>query len=158
SMIGRRQLGFAFPPGMIIDARKIAVDEMHHALLTGGFIDEIATQSGVTPPPARRPAFLLALDDIKASHDRALRPLLILFFAIVSETLITGTLTRVPNDERVVAGVRKIFGDHAQDEACHHSYFAEVLLRCWPQLSPSERAVIGPMLPRFIALFLSPDL
>jgi hypothetical protein len=158
SMIGRRQLGFAFPPGMVTDARKIAVDEMHHALLTGGFMDDIAAQSQVSLPPARRPAFLLALDDIKSSHDRSLAPLLTLFFAIVSETLITGTLTKVPNDERVVGGVRKILRDHAEDEARHHVYFAEVLLRCWPQLTSSERTVVGPLLPRFISLFLSPDL
>jgi len=158
SMIARRQLGFAFPAGMLTDARKIAVDEMHHALLTGGFMDDVAAQSRVSPPPGRRPAFLLALDDIKSALDRSLAPLLTLFFAIVSETLITGTLTKVPNDERVVGGVRKILRDHAEDEARHHVYFAEVLLRCWPQLSSSERAVVGPLLPRYIELFLGPDL
>jgi len=156
--LARGQLGFSLPPSMVTDARKIAVDEMHHALLTGGFIDDIAAQSGIMPPPARRPTFLLALDEIKAAHDGSVRPLLALFFAIVSETLITGTLTKVPNDPRVVAGVRKILQDHAEDEARHRFYFAEVLARCWPQLTSSERAIVGPMLPRFITLFLSPDL
>jgi hypothetical protein len=156
-MMGRRQFDFSLPPSMLVDARKIAVDEMHHALFAAGFVQDIASASGVPPLPTRRPAFLLALDDMKAAQDRAVIPLMMLFFAVVSETLITGTLSMVPNDARVIPGVRTILRDHAEDEARHHVYFAEVLTRCWPQLTQAQRAAVGPLLPRFIMLFLSPD-
>lgn len=157
-MIGRRQLNLSLPAGMLADARKIAVDEMHHALFASNFIQEIAAASDVLAPQPRRPSFLRKLDEIKARHERDIVPLLMLFFAIISETLITGTLTRVPKDERVADGVRQVLSDHAEDEARHHAYFSDVLALCWPQLKPSQRAIIGPLLPRFIILFLAPDL
>lgn len=157
-MIGRRQFDFTLPPAMLVDARKIAVDEMHHALYAAGFVEEICSLSGVEPLPPRRPSFLLELDAIKSSHEARLAPYLMLFFAIISETLITSTLTQVPNDARVVAGVRAILRDHAEDEARHHVYFADVLTACWPKLTAAQRAVLGPLLPRFISMFLAPDL
>ncbi|MDB5578227.1 MAG: P-aminobenzoate N-oxygenase AurF [Bradyrhizobium sp.] len=157
-MIGRRQLDFGLPAAMLVDARKIAVDEMHHALFAAGFVEEISLLSGVDPLPAQRPSFLLELDTIKSCCESRHVPLVMLFFAIISETLITSTLTRVPNDERVVAGVRTILGDHAEDEARHHLYFTDVLTACWPRLTAVQRALVGPLLPRFISMFLAPDL
>lgn len=157
-MLGRRRLDFALAPAMLVDARKIAVDEMHHALYAAGFVEEISALSGVDPLPVRRPSFLLELDTIKALHESRHVPLLMLCFAIISETLITGTLTQVPHDERVVTGVRTILKDHAEDEARHHVYFAEILTTCWPRLTSAQRALAGPLLPRFISMFLAPDL
>jgi P-aminobenzoate N-oxygenase AurF len=157
-MIGRRQLAFGFPPAMLADARKIAVDEMHHALFAAGFVEEISRLSGVDQLPVRRPSFLLELDAIKSFHNSRTVPFLMLFFAIISETLITSTLTQVPNDERVVTGVRTILRDHAEDEARHHAYFVDVLTAAWPRLTAPQRAIIGPILPRFISMFLTPDL
>jgi hypothetical protein len=157
-MLGRRKLDFSLPPAMLVDARKIAVDEMHHALYAAGFVEEISALSGVDPLPAQRPSFLLELDNIKSLHEPRNGPLLMLGFAIISETLITSTLTQVPNDDRVVAGVRTILKDHAEDEARHHVYFAEILTTCWPRLTSAQRALVGPLLPRFISMFLAPDL
>jgi hypothetical protein len=157
-MLWRRKLDLSLPPAMLVDARKIAVDEMHHALLATGFIEEISALSGVDPLPAQCPSFLLELDVIKSQHESRHVPLLMLCFAIVSETLITSTLTQVPNDDRVVAGVRTILKDHAEDEARHLVYFAQILTTCWPRLTPAQRALVGPLLPRFISMFLAPDL
>jgi hypothetical protein len=156
-MLGRRQLDFALAPAMLVDARKIAVDEMHHALFAAGFVEEISALSGVDPPAVRRPSFLLELDCIKSLHESRHLPLLMLCFAIISETLITSTLAQVPYDDRVVAGVRTILKDHAEDETRHHVYFAEILTTCWPRLTPAQRALVGPLLPRFISMFLAPD-
>jgi hypothetical protein len=156
-MIARRQVGLAIPATMLVDARRIVVDETHHALMAASLIQDIAATSGVPALPAGRPSFLVELEEIKAAHDRDLAPLLMLFFAIVSETLITRTLTRIPDDERVVTGVRTFLKDHLDDEARHHVFFSDLLARCWPQLKPSQRAVVGPLLPRFITMFLRPD-
>ena len=157
-MIGRCQLGFSLPPAMLNDARRIAIDEMHHALFAAGFTETIAALSGVEPPAPRRPLFLRRLDEMIASQDPAMAPFMKFFFAVVSETLITGTLTRVPSDERVVGGVRTMLRDHAEDEARHHAYFADALAFAWPQLATPQRAAVGPLLPRFIAAYLAPDL
>jgi P-aminobenzoate N-oxygenase AurF len=157
-MIGRGQLNLSLPAAMLADARKIAVDEMYHALFATNFMQEIAAASELPASQPRRPCFLRKLDEIKVGHEREMVLLLMLFFAIISETLITATLTRVPKDERVADEVRQVLSDHAEDEARHHAYFADVLALCWPQLKPSQRAIIGPLLPRLIMLFLAPDL
>lgn len=155
--LGRQELGFALPSEMRSDARKIAVDEMHHALFATALIRSIETAAGVQALAPRRPAFLRELDEIQACAPPELRPLLLFFFAVVSETLITGTLSRVPVDDRVVPTVRHILRDHAEDEARHHAYFSEALAVAWPQLTERHRAIVGPLLPRFILMFLTPD-
>ncbi|WP_409241673.1 diiron oxygenase [Bradyrhizobium sp. CB1015] len=157
-MIGRGQFELPFTPAMLTDARKIAVDEMYHALFTGGLVEEISAAAGVRPFAKHRPSFLLELDSIKAELSTSLTSLVDFFFATVSETLITATLTRVPNDERVASGVRTILRDHAEDEARHHLYFSDALMMTWPALTPGLRRHIGPLLPRFITMFLTPDL
>jgi len=157
-MIGRDQFDLPFTSAMRTDARKIAVDEMYHALFTGGLVDDISSAAGVVPLQKLRPSFLLELDAIKLELGPDLAALATFFFAVVSETLITATLTQVPNDERVVSGVRTILRDHAEDEARHHLFFADALMMAWPALAPRLRTVIGPLLPRFITLFLCPDL
>jgi hypothetical protein len=156
-MIGRERFGLRLPPNMAADARKIAVDEMHHALLATSLVAEIAALSGVAPMAVQRPAFILRLESILAETDLELRALVRFFFAVVSETLITGTLSQVPKDTRVMPGVRQMLRDHAEDETRHHAFFADALMQVWPQLRAHERALIGPLLPEFISLFITPD-
>ena len=156
-MIGRDRFGLRLPPHMAADARKIAVDEMHHALLATSLVAEIAALAGVTPVAVRRPAFILRLERILAETDAQLRTLVRFFFAVVSETLITGTLSQVPKDARVMPGVRQMLRDHAEDETRHHAFFADALMQVWPRLQAHERALIGPLLPEFISLFMTPD-
>jgi len=81
-----------------------------------------------------------------------------IFFVIVSETLISHTLTNVPDDPRVDAAVREVIADHAQDEGRHNAYFASLLKIVWPRLSETQKDEIGPLLPGFILGFLAPDL
>jgi hypothetical protein len=81
-----------------------------------------------------------------------------LLFTVVSETLISTILASIPRDERVVTAVRDIVADHAEDEGRHSAYFAQFFTYFWPQLTCGQRAVLGPLLPRFIRAFLEPDL
>jgi para-aminobenzoate N-oxygenase AurF len=156
-MIARGQTGLRFTDAMIADARKIAVDEMHHALLVSDLALEISRLTGYSAPAPRRPEFLDGLDRLRSEAGAEFTPLIMLFFAVVSETLITATLTRVPGDDRVIGAVRLALREHAEDEARHHAYFAEALMRCWSQLTARQRAIVGPLLPRFITAFLAPS-
>jgi hypothetical protein len=47
--------------------------------------------------------------------------------------------------------------DHAVDEAKHHSYFSTLLRHLWPAMTPRERELAGPYIPRLIFAFLEPD-
>ncbi len=80
-----------------------------------------------------------------------------IFFTIVSETLISAILSGIPSDPRVVTAVRELVADHAQDEGRHHAYFSRLLEFTWPRLSKAQRALIGPLLPEMILAFLEPD-
>jgi hypothetical protein len=153
----RRQLDLHFPDAMLADARRIAVDEMHHALFASDLVRDIEKASGVDAPVLSRPSFLRALDAVQAGIDPDLRRIVLFFFAAVSETLITGTLAQTPQDERVAETVRDVLRDHAEDEARHHAYFAQALVMAWPRLDAAKQAVIGPLLPRFMEMFLTPD-
>jgi hypothetical protein len=155
--LGRGIADFAMERRMRLDARRIAVDEMYHALCATEVIDDIAQRAGITPPPARSQPFLRQLEAVFATLDSRLRPLLTIFFAFVSETLITGSLMQVPRDLRVQSSVRHILADHAEDEMRHHAFFADLFGVLWPQLSPQQQDAIGPALPLFINIFLSSD-
>lgn len=80
-----------------------------------------------------------------------------LFFVTVSETLITGVLHSVPQDQRVAPTVRGVIGDHAADEALHSVYFRNLFPMLWNSLSPREREIIGQVLPQLVWAFLVPD-
>lgn len=153
----RRHVDLHFPEPMLSDARRIAVDEMHHALFASDLVRDIEKASGVEAPILSRPSFLRELDAIQAGADPDQRQLILFFFAAVSETLITGTLAQTPQDERVADTVRDVLRDHAEDEARHHAYFAQALAMAWPRLDAAKRALIGPLLPRFMEMFLTPD-
>lgn len=157
-LLSRRYYPFDISREMAADARKISVDEAHHALFCADMIDEVEAATGFQRLPRQRPPYLDRLDRLKDGVPAALVPLVTLFFTSVSETLITGTLTQAPRDERVIAAVRSIIKDHAEDEARHHVYFAKLVDLFWPQLAPEARAVIGPLLPEFFKIFLTPDL
>ena len=80
-----------------------------------------------------------------------------MFFVIISETLITGTLTKLPGDETVQQVVRGIAADHASDEGRHHAYFRNVFEYVWPRLPRVTRLKVGLLLPDMILAFLQPD-
>ena len=155
--IGRKRFGFELHKKMIEDAWKLYVDEAYHAMFSADLAAQVEEATGVTPLMLGTPRFLLLLHEIEESVPANMRDLVRTFFTIVSETLISGTLGQVPKDRRVVSTVREVIGDHAEDEGCHHAYFASLLKVLWPQLNTRQRAIIGPILPKFVLGFLEPD-
>lgn len=156
--IARGGLGPDLAPGMAMDAYAIYTDEAYHALFSADMQQQVSAASGVAPDPGYHPACLTQLDALLAGVPQSRRAMVELVFCIVSETLISGVLGRLPRDERVMSGVRLLVADHAFDEGWHHAYFVKVLQFLWPRLDLAERRELGSLIPRFIESFLAPDL
>lgn len=155
--ISRRRIGFALPDEMVEDAYKIYTDEAWHAQFSDDLERQLILATGVAPTPLPEPQFLQRLRAIEGNVSSDYRGLPSVFFAIISETLISSILCDIPHDERVVSVVRKLVGDHAVDEGRHHAFFSKFFGAVWPQLSARDKRVIGPLLPRMILAFLEPD-
>lgn len=144
------------PSQMRDDAFKIYVDEGAHAEMSR--ILMMAVQESTHVERLRlKPAFLRTLDDLVSGEQSEYRPLIKLFFVIISETLITGSLVKLPRDESVQRAVRDLAHDHATDEGRHHAYFRKVFKYVWPRLPREMRRKVGVLLPDMILAFLQPD-
>lgn len=155
--LAQGEIGIDIPEEMRFDAFKIYCDEAYHALFSADLKRQIAVTTGDNPNFEDKPIFLMKLRDIQKSLPEEMRQIAEVFFVIVSETLISKTLIKIPKDEQVISVVREVIQDHAEDEALHHTFFAFLLEILWPQLSQSQREVIGPLLPQFILNFMMPN-
>jgi hypothetical protein len=149
--------GLNLPEDMRFDAHRIYTDEGYHGLFSADLKRQVREKTGIAPISVDTPHFLRRLNQIEATVPSELRGLARLGFAIVSETLISATLSDIPNDKGVVKTVRQVVADHAEDEGRHHIYFAKLLEFMWPQLAPKQKLIIGSLLPHFIRAFLDPD-
>jgi hypothetical protein len=152
------EVPFKTPRSLQRDASKIVTDEAHHAECAVELADQIADVTGHMPLALGRPEFLNRLDAAARRFDGADQQLAFVTFTAVSETLITGTLTRVPEDRSVHPVIREVIMDHAHDEARHHACFSDVIRIMWEQLDARQRDVIGPLFAEFVETFLAPDL
>jgi len=155
--IAHRKIGLTFPSEMVLDAYKLYCDEAYHALFSEDLKLQVNSATRISPNSVDSPQFLRRLRSIQSSLPSEYTKLIELFFVIVSETLISSTLSKIPKDKKVISAVRELIGDHAEDEGRHHAYFASVLKIVWPQLTPKQKATIGPLIPIFILSFLEPD-
>jgi P-aminobenzoate N-oxygenase AurF len=144
------------PGQMRDDALRIYVDEAGHAEMSHALMSSARTATGIEPVP-HEPRFLRELARLSGRDPGLDQRLVLLFFVIVSETLITGTLSRLPRDTEVQLAVRQVARDHAADEVRHHAYFRQLFEYLWPRLPGDLRARIGPLLPQIIVAFLAPD-
>lgn len=155
--IARRESGFDLPAELQVDAWKILVDESFHGKLVFDLEKKVEWGTKITNTTSGPPAFYTKLRRIQAEADPEIRDILSLFFCAVSETLITRTLLDIPRDDRVVEPVRRVMREHAEDESRHHRFFADFLTRAWPQLTLRQRQKIGPLIPRFVSIFIDAD-
>jgi hypothetical protein len=157
SMISRRRSGFDLPETMLEDAYKIYTDEAWHAQHSDDLGRQVAMATGVGPTVLEEPSFFRRLKGFQQGLRAEERQLVMIFFTIVSETLISAILSGIPSDERVVTAVREVVADHDQDERRHSAYFSRLLEFTWPRLTRAQRALIGPLLPEMVLAFLEPD-
>jgi P-aminobenzoate N-oxygenase AurF len=145
------------PAQMKHDALRIYVDESGHAEMSHALMASARKATGIEPL-AYEPRFLRELARLRSGRDAELdERLILLLFVVVSETLITGTLGRLPRDTAVQLAVRQVARDHAADEVRHHAYFRQLFEYLWPRLPSDLRSKAGPLLPQIIFAFLAPD-
>ncbi len=145
------------PRQMKDDAIKIVTDEAGHADMSNELVRRTEQYTGI-PSFDITPKFLDDLDRLTSGVDPHVVPALRLFFVIISETLITGSLSRLPNDPSLQVAVRNVARDHAKDESNHHAYFKALFEMLWPRLPLPVQRVIGGHLPDLIFAFLGLDI
>ncbi|WP_329171387.1 diiron oxygenase [Streptomyces sp. NBC_01477] len=164
-VVNRTALGIAhgsvdlgLPREMRLDALKIYCDEAYHTLMTVDLLEQITDRTRIAPRLPEEPYFLRRLAAIQESTEPELRPLVELLFVIVSETLITGSLSAIPRDQELLPQIRDTIQDHASDEGRHHAYFALFARHLWGALDTRTRRWAALRLPGLIHTFLDPDL
>jgi hypothetical protein len=143
-------------PEMKADALRVYTDEAGHAEMSHALARAVEEYTGIRSARLR-PTFLDSFDALVIDKEPTLAALVELFLAITSETLITGTLNKLPNDATVQQAVRDIAKDHANDEGRHHAYFRAVCIAVWPLLPAEVQRRIGVLLPEMILAFLAPS-
>jgi hypothetical protein len=155
--LAHNECGIRLSGDMRFDAHKLYCDEAYHALMSADVKRQVEEATGIRSLDGHRPSLLDELEAAVQGLDDDQRLTALLLFVIVSETLISETLRKIPRDERVILAVRESISDHAHDESFHHAYFSAVLHHVWPQFTDEHKELIGPLVPRFIQLFLQPD-
>lgn len=144
------------PVTMKDDALRIYTDEGGHAEMSNALRRQVQQYTGLKPLRTT-PQFLAVLDKLRAERLNIEGDLVTLFFVIVSETLITGSLNKLPQDPTVQTIVRNVAKDHARDEGRHHTYFSQLLMLLWPRLPRPLRRDVVTLLPTLLHAFLDPD-
>jgi len=156
-MLGNGSFDFGLSSTAKLDAYKIYVDEAYHSLCSVDLIDQVQTLTGIIHQELRQPLFMRKFEQLCAEAPHEWRDLLKLFFVTVSETLISGSLAKIPRDGQVIEAVRNVVDDHCKDEAVHHVYFSKLFTHIWPMLTTDQQSYIGRLLPELICCFLQPD-
>jgi hypothetical protein len=157
-LIANGRSGLDLPASVRHDAYKIYCDEGYHAMYSFDVIAQVEQASGIEHRPFDFDATLRYLQVAQDTAPARLRTTVTLLVVIVFETLITATLTQIPRSGDVISLVREVVRDHAQDEGCHHAFFAKFFGYLWGQLSPKDRTILGPLLAEFIVRPLEPRL
>jgi hypothetical protein len=144
------------PTQMKDDAFKIYVDEGGHAEMSHSLTKAVEETTNIKAVKIE-PVFLSILDNMVKNEEPEFVSMIKLFFVIISETLITGTLVDLPKDVTVQKAVQDLAADHASDEGRHHAYFRQVFEYVWPRMPRELKLKIGVLLPDMILAFLAPD-
>jgi len=145
-------------PALSEDAFKIILDEGFHSIEAMHAKLAVAAATGIAPLAGFiQPSFLARLRASEDATDREQRLMARFVFALVSETLITGFLTDLPEDHTVLPVVRATVRRHAIDEASHHRVFAKVMAIAWDRWSLRQRDLYAPWFAEFLDAFLAPD-
>ncbi|KMZ11449.1 hypothetical protein BHUM_05391 [Candidatus Burkholderia humilis] len=143
------------PQPLRTDLLKIYTDEAYHVLVMAEFGLKISNLTGFEM--LRRDfAGLNRITQEINSATSGEESLACLTAAIVTETLISGTLRRA-NDDSVYAPVRAVLSDHARDESYHHAAFSRLGKSLLPRLTATQREIVEYIVPIAIREFLTPD-
>lgn len=155
--LSKGEAGAELPRAMRLDANRIYVDEAYHALSSVDLNLQVEAASGVRYIPRSKHRFQLGLVSRMLQKKDINPALIMLCAATISETLISGTLAKIPADSTVISTIREAVADHAEDERYHHAFFTRLHEYVWPRLAERERRVLAPLYADFVIDFLMPD-
>jgi hypothetical protein len=149
--------GLICPVEYRLDAYKIYCDEAYHSSFSADLAFQIQSVAKyVFHSGSMHPALALfrqRTQDVLPED----RYWLELLFVTVSETLVSGSLERIPKSPLVLRAVREMVADHLHDEIKHHAFFTQFFRLAWPQIPSVSQRRIAPMIPSFITAFLAPN-
>lgn len=141
-----------------LDAHRLYVDEGYHALFSFEAMQGIQQQKSLVAMADTSPEFIVQLKERTDQETNFRRKNIIqLFFVIASEMLITSTLHEAQNFDDMDLALVQMLGDHARDEARHHAFYKNVLLRIWDQISHEDQIFVAGQLPELVAVYCVPD-
>ncbi len=148
--------GLSLPARLRHDAHVTYGEEAHHAGVADDLTDQIERKTRLKLPaaPLALPRRIRRLRGLVPPEHRRL---ILYLIVIITETSITGVLSKLPKYEDVVSTVRAVVREHAFDEAKHNIIFSALFDLLYPQLDGRTRTLIGPLLPDLIKAFLEPD-
>ncbi|VVE36041.1 diiron oxygenase [Pandoraea anhela] len=139
------------------DLLAIYTDEGFHTWMMERFRAQMRRVTGCAlaqraSPSVRR---VLALcEAVPPAH----RDVAIVAAALITETLITGTLRQAGAGDDIYPPVRTLLAEHGADEMRHQAAFVR-FARAWvPSLSGQEREFLDELIPELMEAFLSPEL
>ncbi len=139
------------------EAHMTYADEAWHALVCNNVMRQVQGVTGTVPAYRGPPRFLSRLNELQAHLSPPIRRLSEFLFVVVSETMISKTLSKVPKDTNVVTAVREMLRHHSIDEGRHHRFFSQLFEQLWPALTAHQKEKVGVLLPEFIRAFIDPD-
>ena len=149
---------WSLPEELRLDAHRIYTDKAYHALFSFELMSNITKNEEIRQHcQARSPAFLERLHKITNGEVPEKRAVWELFFAIVSEMLITSTLRDARDHPKIDNGIILMIDDHARDEARHHVFYKRIFEIVWPQLSRDNKELVVQSLPMLILAYTMPD-
>jgi len=149
--------GFRYPAQTRLDAYKIYCDEAYHSLFSADIAMQIQEFSGFVFCRGAGHPGLDFFHKTSAALPPESRSWFELLFVTVSETLVSGSLERIPKSPQVLRAVREMAADHLNDEIRHHGFFAHFFRLAWPQIPVAFQTELGRLLPQCILSFLGPD-
>lgn len=155
--LSRDDFGLTLPDAMRFDAYRIYCDEAYHALFSADIKMQVQNTTRIPHIRSTDPMFARAIRLAREALPSNVRTLIEFCATVVSETLISGSLTQIPQDQDVVSFVREAIADHAADERTHHAYFTKAFEIAWPQIDSTTQCLIAPYFADFILGFLAPD-
>lgn len=157
--IAKNRFTLPFPLACRIDAMTVVVDEDYHALVALDFLQQTIELTGIQPLELPTQIELSrALPAAQALAPQHLHDAVALIGVAIAENTVTHDVAAFSRDDSVKASIRGLMADHLFDEGRHGQFWTRLVRLYWQAASPADRDSIAPVLPIFLAHYLTNEL
>lgn len=157
--IAKNRFALPFPLVCRYDAMTVVVDEDYHALVALDFLQQTVKMTGISPLDLPGQIELSrALPAAQAQAPAHLRDAVELIAVAIAENTVTHDVAAFSRDDSVKASIRGLMADHLFDEGRHGQFWTRLVRLYWQATSPADRDSIAPVLPIFLAHYLTNEL